>query len=331
MHWNASALRQAFLGYFQDKGHLLLPSDSLVPKDPSLLFTSAGMVQFKPYFLGVAQPPAPRVTTVQKCLRTTDIESVGDLSHLTFFEMLGNFSFGDYFKREAILFAWEFLTERLKVDADRLQFTVFQDDDEAFAIWHREVGIPENRIWRLGEKTNFWPANAITEGPNGPCGPCSEIFYDTRLDTGCANSECGPACDCGRWLEIWNLVFMQYERSEENGTPKLTPLPKQNIDTGMGLERTAAVLMGLESPFETDVFEPIVRRIEQIAGVRYKQGEPTDTAIRLIADHIRAATFTIADGVIPQNEGRGYVLRRIIRRAILRGQRILRIEQPFLR
>jgi alanyl-tRNA synthetase len=281
MHWNASALRQAFLSYFQEKGHLLLPSDSLVPKDPSLLFTSAGMVQFKPYFLGVAQPPAPRVTTVQKCLRTTDIESVGDLSHLTFFEMLGNFSFGDYFKREAILFAWEFLTERLKVDTDRLQFTVFQDDDEAFDIWHREVGIPENRIWRLGEKTNFWPANAITEGPNGPCGPCSEIFYDTRLDT------------------------------------------------GMGLERTAAVLMGLESPFETDVFEPIVRRIEQIAGVRYKQGEPTDTAIRLIADHIRAATFAVADGVIPQNEGRGYVLRRIIRRAVLRGQRVLHIEQPF--
>jgi alanyl-tRNA synthetase len=329
MHWNASALRQAFLSYFQDKGHLLLPSDSLVPKDPSLLFTSAGMVQFKPYFLGAAQPPAPCVTTVQKCLRTTDIESVGDLSHLTFFEMLGNFSFGDYFKREAILFAWEFLTERLKVDTDRLQFTVFQDDDEAFDIWHREVGIPENRIWRLGEKTNFWPANAITEGPNGPCGPCSEIFYDTRLDTGCTNPNCGPACDCGRWLEIWNLVFMQYERSEENGKPKLTPLPKKNIDTGMGLERTAAVLMGLESPFETDVFEPIVRRIEQIAGVRYKQGEPTDTAIRLIADHIRAATFTIADGVIPQNEGRGYVLRRIIRRAILRGQRALRIEQPF--
>jgi hypothetical protein len=331
MHWNASALRRAFLGYFQDKGHLLLPSDSLVPKDPSLLFTSAGMVQFKPYFLGAAQPPAPRVTTVQKCLRTTDIESVGDLSHLTFFEMLGNFSFGDYFKREAILFAWEFLTERLKVDTDRLQFTVFQDDDEAFTIWHREVGIPENRIWRLGEKTNFWPANAITEGPNGPCGPCSEIFYDTRIDTGCNNPDCGPACDCGRWLEIWNLVFMQYERSEENGKPKLTPLPKQNIDTGMGLERTAAVLMGLESPFETDVFEPIVRRIEQIAGVRYKQGEPTDTAIRLIADHIRAATFTIADGVIPQNEGRGYVLRRIIRRAILRGQRVLRIESAVFR
>ncbi|MDW8107112.1 MAG: alanine--tRNA ligase [Armatimonadota bacterium] len=330
MHWDARALRQAFLSFFQEKGHLLLPSDSLVPKDPSLLFTSAGMVQFKPYFLGVAQPPAPRITTVQKCLRTTDIDSVGDLSHLTFFEMLGNFSFGDYFKREAILFAWEFLTEHLKVDTDRLQFTVFQEDDEAFEIWHREVGIPANRIWRLGEKTNFWPANAITEGPNGPCGPCSEIFYDTRLDTGCENPLCGPACDCGRWLEIWNLVFMQYERTEENGKPKLLPLPKKNIDTGMGLERTAAVLMGLESPFETDVFAPIVRAIEQLAGVRYKQGEPTDTAIRLIADHVRAATFTIADGVIPQNEGRGYVLRRIIRRAVLRGQRVLGFEKPFL-
>ena len=330
MHWNARALRQAFLNFFQSKGHLLLPSDSLVPKDPSLLFTSAGMVQFKPYFLGVAQPPAPRVTTVQKCLRTTDIDSVGDLSHLTFFEMLGNFSFGDYFKREAILWAWEFLTEHLKVDTDRLQFTVFQDDDEAFDIWHKEVGIEANRIWRLGEKTNFWPANAISEGPNGPCGPCSEIFYDTRLDTGCTNPECGPACDCGRWLEIWNLVFMQYERTEENGKPKLIPLPKKNIDTGMGLERTAAVLMGFESPFETDVFQPIVSAIESLAGVRYKQGEPTDTAIRLIADHIRAATFAIADGVIPQNEGRGYVLRRIVRRAILRGQRVLGFEKPFM-
>ncbi len=330
MNWNARALRQAFLNFFQQKGHLLLPSDSLVPKDPSLLFTSAGMVQFKPYFLGVAQPPAPRVTTVQKCLRTTDIDSVGDLSHLTFFEMLGNFSFGDYFKREAILWAWEFLTEHLKVDTDRLQFTVFQDDDEAFNIWHREVGIEEKRIWRLGEKTNFWPANAITEGPNGPCGPCSEIFYDTHIDTGCTNPECGPACDCGRWLEIWNLVFMQYERSEESGKPKLTPLPKQNIDTGMGLERTAAVLMGFSSPYETDVFVPIVRAIEALAGVKLGEGEPKDTAIRLIADHIRCATFTIADGVIPQNEGRGYVLRRIIRRAVLRGQRVLGFEKPFM-
>ncbi len=330
MTWNARDLRRAFLEFFQQKGHRLLPSDSLVPKDPSLLFTSAGMVQFKPYFLGTAQPPAPRVTTVQKCLRTTDIDSVGDLSHLTFFEMLGNFSFGDYFKREAILWAFEFLTERLKVDPNRLQFTVFQDDDEAFDIWHREVGIEANRIWRLGEKTNFWPANAISEGPNGPCGPCSEIFYDTGLNTGCNNPDCGPACECGRWLEIWNLVFMQYERTEENGKPKLVLLPKKNIDTGMGLERTAAVLMGLESPYETDVFAPIVRRIEQIAGIAYKAGEASDTAIRLIADHIRAATFSIADGVIPQNEGRGYVLRRLIRRAITRGLRILNLEKPFL-
>ncbi|MEN3002192.1 MAG: alanine--tRNA ligase [Armatimonadota bacterium] len=330
MSWNARALRRSFLEFFQEKGHLLLPSDSLIPKDPSLLFTSAGMVQFKPYFLGTVQPPAPRVTTVQKCLRTTDIDAVGDLSHLTFFEMLGNFSFGDYFKREAILWAWEFLTERLKVDPDRMQFTVFQDDDEAFDIWHREVGIEASRIWRLGEKTNFWPANAISEGPNGPCGPCSEIFYDTGLDTGCTNPDCGPACDCGRWLEIWNLVFMQYERTEENGKPKLIPLPNKNIDTGMGLERTAAVLMGLESPYETDVFLPIVHRIEQIAGVEYKANETSDSAIRLIADHIRAATFSIADGVIPQNEGRGYVLRRLIRRAITRGLRTLHLEKPFL-
>jgi alanyl-tRNA synthetase len=332
MSWNARALRQAFLKFFQEQGHRLLPSDSLVPKDPSLLFTSAGMVQFKPYFLGVAQPPAPRVTTVQKCLRTTDIDSVGDLSHLTFFEMLGNFSFGDYFKREAILWAWEFLTERLRVDPARLQFTVFEEDEEAFDVWHREVGIEANRIWRLGERTNFWPANAISEGPNGPCGPCSEIFYDTRLDTGCQNPACGPACDCGRWLEIWNLVFMQYERTEENGKPKLIPLPKKNIDTGMGLERTAAVLMGLESPYETDVFLPVLHRIETLAGVRYKgqTDERCNAAMRLVADHIRAATFSIADGVIPQNEGRGYVLRRLIRRAITRGLRALHLEKPFL-
>lgn len=327
--WNARALRKAFLEFFQEKGHLLLPSDSLVPKDPSLLFTSAGMVQFKPYFLGVAQPPHPRIVTVQKCLRTTDIDSVGDLSHLTFFEMLGNFSLGDYFKREAILWAWEFVVERLRIDPDKLQVTVFRDDEEAYSVWHQEVGLRANRIWRLGEKTNYWPANAISEGPNGPCGPCSEIFYDTGLGQECSNAECGPACDCGRWLEIWNLVFMQYERSEEKGKPKLTPLPKQNIDTGMGLERTAAVLMGFDSPYETDVFAPILKRIEQLAGVRYKADEAQDNAIRLIADHIRAATFCIADGIIPQNEGRGYVLRRLIRRAILRGQRVLGFDKPF--
>lgn len=328
-NWNARALRKAYLDFFQEKEHLLLPSDSLVPQDPSLLFTSAGMVQFKPYFLGAAQPPSNRVTTTQKCLRTTDIDSVGDLSHLTFFEMLGNFSFGDYFKREAILWAWEFLTERLRLDTDRLQFTVFQDDDEAFEVWHQEVGIPVNRIWRLGEKSNYWPANAISEGPNGPCGPCSEIFYDTHLDTQCDNPSCGPACDCGRWLEIWNLVFMQYERSEENGQPKLTPLPKQNIDTGMGLERTSAVLMGFASLYETDVIKPIIQHVERLSGVHYGANEQTDVAFRIIADHIRSATFCIADGVIPQNEGRGYVLRRLIRRAVLRGQRTLKFEQPF--
>ncbi|MCW5933183.1 MAG: alanine--tRNA ligase [Fimbriimonadia bacterium] len=327
--WNARDLRKAYLEFFQEKDHLWMPSDSLVPKDPSLLFTSAGMVQFKPFFSGTAQPPQPRATTAQKCMRTTDIDTTGDLSHLTFFEMLGNFSFGDYFKREAVHWAWEFLTERLKLDASRLQFTVYEDDDEAFDLWHKEIGIPKERIWRLDATHNYWPANAIIEGPNGPCGPCSEIYYDTRLSLDCPNPECGPACDCNRWLEIWNLVFMQFERSEENGAPKLTPLPKQNIDTGMGLERTSAVLMGFGSVYDTDVFTPIIRRIEALSGAKYGDNEQTDTAIRIIADHIRTSTFCISDGVIPQNEGRGYVLRRVIRRAVLKGLRELKFDQPF--
>lgn len=323
-------MRKAFLEFFQEKDHRLMPSDSLVPQDPSLLFTSAGMVQFKPYFLGTAQPPHPRAATAQKCFRTTDIESVGDASHCTFFEMLGNFSFGDYFKREAVHWAWEFLTERLKLDPNRLQFTVFKDDDEAFDLWNNGIGIPEERIWRLDEDANYWPANVISEGPNGPCGPCSEIFYDTAPGQECGNPQCGPACECGRWLEIWNLVFIQYERTEKNGEPVLTPLPKQNIDTGMGVERTACVLSGFPSVFETDVFMPIIRLAEQLSGHRYGQSEASDSAFRLIADHTRAAVFCIADGVLPQNEGRGYVLRRIIRRAALRGQRALGLKRPFL-
>ncbi|MCS6829695.1 MAG: alanine--tRNA ligase [bacterium] len=321
----AQELREKYLRFFESKGHKRLPSDSLVPNDPSLLFTSAGMVQFKPYFLGLSAPPHPRVTTVQKCLRTTDIESVGDHSHLTFFEMLGNFSFGDYFKREAILWAWEFLTEWLHISPDRLRITIYLDDDEAYEVWNREVGVPDRKIFRFGEKSNYWPANAISEGPNGPCGPCSEIFYDTRPDL--------PATPDGvwddvRWLEIWNLVFMQYERHDGG---RLTPLPRKNIDTGMGLERTAAILAGKASVFETDVFQPIMARIAELSGRAYRGGDAAeDVAFRLIADHIRATTMSIADGVLPSNEGRGYVIRRILRRAMLRGQNALGFDRPFL-
>jgi len=321
----AQELREKYLQFFESKGHRRLPSDSLVPNDPSLLFTSAGMVQFKPYFLGLATPPHPRVTTVQKCLRTTDIESVGDHSHLTLFEMLGNFSFGDYFKREAILWAWEFLTEWLRIPPERLRITIYLDDDEAYAVWRNEVGVPDNKIFRFGEKSNYWPANAISEGPNGPCGPCSEIFYDTRPDL--APTPDGVWDDV-RWLEIWNLVFMQYERHDGG---KLTPLPRKNIDTGMGLERTAAILAGKASVFDTDVFQPIIARIGDLSGHRYSAGDTAeDIAFRLIADHIRATTMSIADGVLPSNEGRGYVIRRILRRAMLRGQNILGFQRPFL-
>ncbi len=321
----AQELREKYLQFFESKGHRRLPSDSLVPNDPSLLFTSAGMVQFKPYFLGVATPPHPRVTTVQKCLRTTDIESVGDHSHLTFFEMLGNFSFGDYFKREAILWAWEFLTQWLNIPPERLRITIYLDDDEAHEVWNREVGVPDNRIFRFGEKSNYWPANAISEGPNGPCGPCSEIFYDTRPDLPPTPD---GVWDDVRWLEIWNLVFMQFERHDGG---KLTPLPRKNIDTGMGLERTAAILAGKASVFDTDVFQPIIARIADLSGRTYGGGDtPEDIAFRLIADHIRATTMSVADGVLPSNEGRGYVIRRILRRAMLRGQNVLGFDRPFL-
>ncbi len=315
MNWNARALRQAFLNFFQSKGHLLLPSDSLVPKDPSLLFTSAGMVQFKPYFLGVAQPPAPRVTTVQKCLRTTDIESVGDLSHLTFFEMLGNFSFGDYFKREAIRYAWTFLTQELGLPSERLWVTVYEDDDEAAGIWLEEIGVEAARFGRLGAKSNFW-----SMGDTGPCGPCSEIFYDhgPSVPGGPPGS---PDEEGDRYVEIWNLVFMQYNR---DGEGRLTPLPKPSVDTGMGLERIAAVMQGVHSNYDTDVFQHLIRAAAGLLGVEDRRHH----SLNVIADHIRASAFLVADGVLPSNEGRGYVLRRIVRRAIRHGHR-LGARAPF--
>ncbi len=318
-------LRRLYLEYFEGKGAKRLPSDSLVPHDPTLLFTSAGMVQFKPYFLGEQAPPAPQATTAQKCLRTTDIEDVGDTSHCTFFEMLGNFSFGDYFKAEAIPWAWEFLTQVLKLSPEHLRFTVYEDDDEAYELWCA-CGVPEAKLFRFDEHSNYWPAGVISKGPNGPCGPCSEIFYDTQ-----AHLPATPdgVWDDKRWLEIWNLVFMQYDRADGG---VLTPLPRRNIDTGMGLERTAAVLAGLRGPFETDLFAPILRKLEELSGLTYTSTDDgkTDIAFRRVADHVRATAFCLADGVLPSNVGRGYVLRRIMRRALLAGRSVLGLDKPFL-
>ncbi len=322
----ANEVRETFLSFFEKKGHTRVPSSSLVPhNDPTLLFTNAGMVQFKDVFLGQDKRPYSRATSCQKCVRAggkhNDLENVGYTArHHTFFEMLGNFSFGDYFKREAIAFAWELLTEVYKLPKDRLWVTIYQDDDEAFEIWSKEVGFPEERIVRMGEKDNFWAM-----GDTGPCGPCSEIIIDQGEDMACGPN-CDIYCDCDRFLELWNLVFMQYNRDKEGN---LTPLPKPSIDTGMGLERLTAVLQGVRSNFDTDLFRPLISFIEDLSGVSYGASETTDVSIRVIADHARATTFLIADGVLPSNEGRGYVLRRILRRAARYG-RILGMREPFL-
>ena len=309
----SSEIRNLFLEYFISKGHELVKSSPLIPKDdPSLLFTNAGMVQFKRVFLGEEQRPYSRATTCQKCIRAggkhSDLENVGFTArHHTFFEMLGNFSFGDYFKRDAILFAWELLTEHFKLPKEKLWVSIYKDDDEAAEIWEKEIGIPLERIVRLGEKDNFWQM-----GDTGPCGPCSEIIIDQGEDFGCGQPDCSVGCDCDRFLELWNLVFMQYNRDEEG---KLTPLPKPSIDTGMGLERITAVKQGKRTNFDTDLFEPIISEICSTLNVKYGKDRKTDISIKVIADHIRAATFLVAEGLIPSNEGRGYVLRRIIRRA----------------
>ncbi|AKG52903.1 alanyl-tRNA synthetase [Dehalogenimonas sp. WBC-2] len=322
MPMTGDQLRQLFLNYFAEKGHKIMPSASLIPHgDPTLLLTTAGMVQFKPYFLGKEKPPAKRLTTTQKCFRTTDIDSVGDSSHLTFFEMLGNFSVGDYFKKEAIDFAWEFVTERLKMPRERLWVTVYLDDDEAIRFW-QDKGVPAERIVRLGEKDNFWgPA-----GDSGPCGPCSEIHYDFGEEAGCGEVTCGPACKCGRFCEIWNLVFMQFNQ-DTAGTR--TPLPRPNIDTGMGLERLTAIMQGKSTVYKTDRFDYLLDKVADVSGCNYGQGDETDRAMRIIAEHSRGITFLIADGVIPSNEGRGYVLRRLLRRTALFG-RMLGLKQPFM-
>jgi len=318
----AAEIRESFLSFFESKGCRRLPSSSLIPDDPSLLLTSAGMVQFKPVFLGLRDLGFTRATTCQKCARTTDIDIIGTTGrHHSFFEMLGNFSFGDYFKSEACAWAYEYSTEVLKLDPSRLWFSIYEDDDEAEEIWRDEVGVPQDRIVRMGAKDNFWSA-----GPTGPCGPCSELYYDQGPEVGCGSAECAPGCDCDRFLEYWNLVFMQYDRAED-GT--LTPLPKQNIDTGMGLERVAAIMQGVHSNFETDTLRSIMHIAEEITGTTYGTAEKTDTSLRIIADHARAITFLISDGVLPSNEGRGYVLRRILRRAVRHG-RLLGVEKPFL-
>ena len=317
----ARELRRRYLEFFESKGALRLPSDSLVADDPTLMFTVAGMVPFKAYFEDRATPPRTSVTTAQKCLRTKDIEDIGDISHCTFFEMLGNFSFGDYFKREAVTWAWEFLTRVVEIAPHDLRVTVFQDDDEAFALW-TECGLPPERITRLGEKTNYWPANALAEKSPGPCGPCSEIFFDLQPDQPFDTDWNGEG---SRWLEIWNLVFTQFTGEGEGDNYRLVALPKKNIDTGSGLERTAAAINRLSGPFETDLLRPIIAKLEVLSGKTYTAtpDSATDIAFRRIADHARATTFLLADGVTPDRSGRGYVLRRLMRRAIVAGIRRL--------
>ena len=318
----ARELRQKYLQFFESKGALRLPSDSLVTDDPTLLFTVAGMVPFKAYFEDRATPPRNSLATSQKCLRTNDIEDIGDTSHCTFFEMLGNFAFGDYFKVEAVTWAWEFLTEVLKLDPKDLRVTIFQDDDDAFRLWHEVCGLPTERISRLGEKTNYWPSNAIKTKSQGPCGPCSEIFFDTKPGEPFDADWDGEG---SRWLEIWNLVFTQFTGQGEGDAYQLIPLPKKNIDTGMGLDRTAAAINRLSGPFETDLLRPIIADLEKLSGKTYTStpDSPVDIAFRRIADHTRATTFLIADGVTPDRTGRGYVLRRLMRRAIVAGIRTL--------
>ena len=302
-------IRETFLDFFRSKGHTVMPSSSLVPAgDPTLLFTSAGMVPFKPYFMGEASPPSRRLTSCQKSFRTTDVDEVGDHKHLTFFEMLGNFSIGDYFKSEAIAWGWEFVTQQLKLSPERLYVTIYLDDEEAFGHWTRDVGVPEERIYRYGDKDNWWgPA-----GKEGPCGPCSEIHYDGGVEHGCGSEDCHPNHDCERFVELWNLVFMQFYQDLEGNR---TPLPAPSIDTGLGLERAAGILQGKRSVYETDLFWPIVQKVCELTGKTYGEDRDTDYALRVVAEHSRAAAFLIADGVVPGNEGRGYVLRHIIRRA----------------
>ena len=320
--YGVNELRKMFLDFFESKGHLIMPSFSLVPhNDNSLLLINAGMAPLKPYFTGQEIPPRKRVATCQKCIRTGDIENVGKTArHGTFFEMLGNFSFGDYFKKEAIAWSWEFLTETVGMDPDRLYPSVYLEDDEAFAIWRDDIGIAPERIFKFGKEDNFWEHGA------GPCGPCSEIYFDRGEKYGCGSPDCTVGCDCDRYIEIWNNVFTQFDNDGHNN---YTLLENKNIDTGMGLERLAVAVQGVDSIFDVDTLRALRDKVCEIAGKQYKASEQDDVSIRLITDHIRSATFMISDGIMPSNEGRGYVLRRIIRRAARHG-RILGIEGEYL-
>ncbi len=315
-------IRERYLSFFESKGHLRLPSFPLVPQnDDSLLLINAGMAPLKPYFVGKEIPPRNRVTTCQKCIRTPDIERVGKTArHGTFFEMLGNFSFGDYFKHEATRWAWEFITEDLKLPKDKLWVTVYEDDDEAIDIWVNEVGVERDRIKKMGKEDNFW------EIGTGPCGPCSEIYFDRGVEAGCGKPDCAVGCDCDRFVEFWNLVFTQFDKDEEGNYNRLA---KPNIDTGMGLERIAAIMQGVQNLFEVDTVRNIMLEISKIAKVNYGENEKSDVSLRVITDHIRSTTFLVCDGVGPSNEGRGYVLRRLLRRAARHG-RLLGIEGNFL-
>jgi alanyl-tRNA synthetase len=322
-YMTTAEIREKYLKFFEEKGCKRMPSSSLIPDDPSLLLTAAGMVQFKPYFLQQKQLEAPYIgtTTVQKCVRTNDIDIIGTTGrHLSFFEMLGNFSFGEYFKEEMCKWALEFSTEVLGLPMERLYFTVFEDDDETIEIW-KALGVDQSHISKLGEDDNFWRA-----GPTGPCGPCSELYYDQGPEVGCGSPDCAPGCDCDRFLEYWNCVFTQYD-AQEDGT--LVALPKKNIDTGMGLERIAAIMQGVDNNYDTDVLRDLIAVGEDLSHTTYKQDPSTDLALRIIADHSRAVTFMIADGILPSNEGRGYVLRRLLRRAVMKAHSI-GIEGAFL-
>lgn len=322
-YMTTAQIREAYLDYFEKRGNKRMPSSSLVPDDPSLLLTSAGMVQFKPYFLQQKQLEEPYVgtTTVQKCVRTNDIDIIGTTGrHLSFFEMLGNFSFGKYFKKEMCSMALDFSVNVLGLPMEKLYFTVFEDDDETIQIW-KDLGVPDDHISRLGEDDNFWRA-----GPTGPCGPCSELYYDQGPEFGCGSPDCAPGCDCDRFLEYWNCVFTQFDGQEDGS---FVELPKKNIDTGMGLERIAAIMQGVQSNYETDVLRSLIGVGERLAGVTYGEDAKVDLSLRIMADHSRAVTFMIADGILPSNEGRGYVLRRLLRRAIMKAH-LIGVEGPFL-
>ena len=323
MEWTSlNDIREKYLSFFESKGHLRLPSFSLVPNnDKSLLLINSGMAPMKKYFTGEVTPPSTRVTTCQKCIRTPDIEQVGKTArHGTFFEMLGNFSFGDYFKKEATAWAWEFCTEVLEMPVDKLYVTIYENDDEAFEIWTKQNGVDPSHIVRLGKEDNFW------EHGSGPCGPCSEIYFDRGEKYGCGSPDCGPGCECDRFTEFWNNVFSQFNN---DGNGNYTELAQKNIDTGMGLERLACIMQGVDNIFEVDTVQNTMKKISEIAGVKYHDDAKNDVSLRVITDHVRSSTFMIGDGVIPSNNGRGYVLRRLIRRACRHG-RLLGVNEPFL-